>query len=363
MNLVIFATLLALLTAVGPVQAVGTGAPAPADGQQPSASDPLPGDGWLGVRAAVTVHLAADGSSSPATPLTVTRVYPGSPAGRAGVRPGDIVVALNGQPTRLERFRSLSQRLLPGDPIKLTIERDGRPMEFALEAGHRPEPEVFVPSELQRALDSTRSTFVDRLASVASALGEGAPFRVDIERIRAETVTGVVVGRGAAESPGPRGTRAGGAVVGRATPRGPSVASAVPDRVTGPYAVPRGAATPRAGDHDESRQSLALAVAQVVRPLAPYVNGANRVAGAGFTPVVPELGAYFGTATGLLVTDVAERTPAGDAGLKSGDVIIAVEGRQVESIEHFRAVLASAGSPVTLSVIRRGLGLRLRLPT
>jgi regulator of sigma E protease len=62
----------------------------------------------------------------PFTPPTVGQVQPGSPAARAGIRPGDRIVSIDGQSTA--SFESVQQivRLDPGLPMKITVARDGR---------------------------------------------------------------------------------------------------------------------------------------------------------------------------------------------------------------------------------------------
>jgi serine protease Do len=59
---------------------------------------------------------------------------------------------------------------------------------------------------------------------------------------------------------------------------------------------------------------------------------------------------------GVLIADVQEKSPAEQAGLKSGDVVTAVEKKSVASAGQFRNLIASSGadSEVHLSVVREG---------
>ncbi len=52
----------------------------------------------------------------------------------------------------------------------------------------------------------------------------------------------------------------------------------------------------------------------------------------------PGLGAYFGTAEGVLVADVADDS---SLGLRPGDVVVAVDGRVVDDIDELHRILAS----------------------
>lgn len=55
-------------------------------------------------------------------------------------------------------------------------------------------------------------------------------------------------------------------------------------------------------------------------------------------PMNPDLGSYFGTATGVLVINVPESS---NLGLKGGDVVLAVDGRTTNSPSHLHRVLRS----------------------
>ena len=80
--------------------------------------------------------------------------------------------------------------------------------------------------------------------------------------------------------------------------------------------------------------------------------------GVGIQPVTPDLAKSFGRAetTGVLVSSVAEGSPAERAGLKSGDIITEYDGRKVERASDLPRAVAGTpvGREVRLSVIRDG---------
>jgi carboxyl-terminal processing protease len=91
-------------------------------------------------------------SAPPAGPLRVEFVQPGSPAQKAGVRPGDLITRINGQPSEAPGFAALFQRLRPhqngapfdpaGQPLRLTVLRPGREQNLELSVAptaYRPE--------------------------------------------------------------------------------------------------------------------------------------------------------------------------------------------------------------------------------
>ncbi len=62
----------------------------------------------------------------------VRRVVPGSPAQRAGLAPGDRIVAVNGEPVKqfYDLIRLISPH--PGERVTLTVEREGTTLELAV---------------------------------------------------------------------------------------------------------------------------------------------------------------------------------------------------------------------------------------
>ena len=71
----------------------------------------------------------------------VESVVEGAPAERAGVRKGDIIVAVNGQPiiTPPELTRRIAGTA-PGTRVELSVVRNGKSMKIPVELGRRPEP-------------------------------------------------------------------------------------------------------------------------------------------------------------------------------------------------------------------------------
>jgi membrane-associated protease RseP (regulator of RpoE activity) len=82
--------------------------------------------------------------------------------------------------------------------------------------------------------------------------------------------------------------------------------------------------------------------------------GRGLVAGAQLQPLNPRLAEYFHVDGGVLVLDVLEGTPAADADLQGGDVIITVGGDSVASLDDLKFGLAYLGRPLRLEVIRNG---------
>jgi Do/DeqQ family serine protease len=81
-------------------------------------------------------------------------------------------------------------------------------------------------------------------------------------------------------------------------------------------------------------------------------------------PLTPELANQMGLRAkrGLIVQEVAPASVASDAGLQSGDVIVEVNHRPVNTMEQFReAVGASSGRPALLLVNRQGNDLFIAL--
>jgi serine protease Do len=84
--------------------------------------------GWLGV--------AVDDRDAGVTIASIDR---SGPAAKAGIRPGDVVVAVNGE--KIESSRGLIRAVAvvpPGNSVRVTVRRQGREMEIPVSVGRRP---------------------------------------------------------------------------------------------------------------------------------------------------------------------------------------------------------------------------------
>jgi serine protease Do len=94
---------------------------------------------WLGVRG-TTVTAANGRPSARSQGLRVRSVWPGSPAARAGLAPGDVVVSLDGRPVESrEDFDTALASLGPGKVLSVGYRRDGVEMTARVTTERTPE--------------------------------------------------------------------------------------------------------------------------------------------------------------------------------------------------------------------------------
>ena len=276
-------------------------APAP-----PAQAPAAPTSGWLGIAVA-----EVEGPVGPPA-LVIVGIRPGSPSQAAGLAEGDRITRLNGVAVGLERFRSLTRRLEPGDPVAFGIRRGDEELDVSVVAGLRPSEGILVQERLQQELEAVRSRMVEILRREGDSVPE-IMVRVDGGTIRvAPEHVGVIQMRriSPAQAPG----------------------------------------EPRA----------ATAETVVMSPLSPFLSGTNRIGGAEFRALTPELGAFFEVDSGLLVTSVAPGTPAAEADLRSGDVVVEAAGRPVATVDELRRRLSVPGERAELTVVRKGQRLPVR---
>lgn len=359
--------------------------------------------GWIGI----SYEVRATDRGAPR--VVITEVRRGSPAESAGIRAGDRLVAIEDL-IGAERLMSASKQLelRPGQRVDIRLERAGRPLDLVVRAAERPlqlQVDAAVDWSLQadsmvetmfRAMDSLRihlletsdrgvATAVARQQAqarlrVADADGReavSAPFEFFVFRgephdslVRAmERLNDEMEELREAEADRLRElrrTRSGRRAedqdrrladlrreIEELTRESAGLRSAMAEaaRATAgwEYLVP----TPE--------PSPAPAESEPYRPLTPYLLGSNRVAGAQVIEVQPELGAYFGVESGLLVVDVSPGTPAALSGLRPGDVVTRLDQVGVRTVEDLRFGVSQAGDTLPVTVVRQGSALQVLL--
>ncbi len=357
--------------------------------------------------------------------ILVAETLPDGPAFIGGIRQGDHVVRVNGVPATGELFASVASRLVAGDPIAFTIRRGASTVEIALRAGERPDEATLRPRLVQIELDSAQAGFETRLRLIEQARGEGGVFfsAPHVRMVESDGQMQIVTELQVSDEPGRFQIRSGNGQPVSFELRFPDPDEARPlmawieaDSLAGARVGERGIwerrllelvtqvkNVQRSGSGGNTAQrnqtlvelerslretearigaprtspgnSLTLieplgddvlftsrqGVTLVPRPLAPYVTGRNRVAGAELREMNRDLAEYFQVDSGLLVTDVAEGSPAETAGLLSGDVLRSVNGTVVATVDQFREIMSRPVSGRTIDVIRRGATVRLQL--
>lgn len=98
--------------------------------------------GWIGIEAQdITPELAESFKLDKAEGSLIAGVLRDSPADEAGLKPGDILVSINGkQVVDSESMLNLIAVLKPKDKAKLGIVRNGKLLEVELLVGKRPKP-------------------------------------------------------------------------------------------------------------------------------------------------------------------------------------------------------------------------------
>jgi serine protease Do len=147
--------------------------------------------GWLGVN--IDDALPGEDGRYGARELVVKDVYRTSPAAKAGIRPGDRVLAVNGKPigSYLQLLRKVAL-LAPGTDTKLTLMRGTETQEVTVKLSERPAPETL------QALASPGN--VEELGLVLRDLSPDVATQMGYEPYAGALVTGVVPRSSAAQA-------------------------------------------------------------------------------------------------------------------------------------------------------------------
>jgi len=98
--------------------------------------------GWIGVEAReITPEMGESFRMGASTGVLIEGVLRGGPAERAGLKPGDILVAIEGKPVKdPNSMLNLVAALVPGKPASIRLRRDNKDVDVQVAVGKRPTP-------------------------------------------------------------------------------------------------------------------------------------------------------------------------------------------------------------------------------
>jgi len=98
--------------------------------------------GWIGVEVQEITPELAESFGMPSTDgALIAGVMRGSPADKAGIRPGDVLLAIEGKKVAdAQNMLELIAALEPGKPGKISLRRDGKAVDVQAVIGKRPKP-------------------------------------------------------------------------------------------------------------------------------------------------------------------------------------------------------------------------------
>ena len=99
--------------------------------------------GWIGVEPSeLTPELAQTFGIQTEQGVIVTGVLNNGPAAAAGLRPGDVITQVGGQPVRtVSELLTRIAALTPGQPAPFVLQRRGEQVEASVTPAQRPQPQ------------------------------------------------------------------------------------------------------------------------------------------------------------------------------------------------------------------------------
>jgi S1-C subfamily serine protease len=96
--------------------------------------------GWIGIVPVDVSENLREQFGLPAAGVLIANLYPGSPAQKAGLQPGDVLTAIEGVPVRTaqEAVARVATHRKVGETIKLRVLRNGRTMDLQTQVMEQP---------------------------------------------------------------------------------------------------------------------------------------------------------------------------------------------------------------------------------
>lgn len=254
-------------------------------------------EGWLGVVTTGFMVYDRQGGGPQVVRFmeqpVVESVDPGSPADRVGLRSGDVLLEIGGQPL-LHRDIVFAELLRPGERIMVKARRGGDVVSLT--------PLI---EPLPTAMTRTPCSWVDAVTAYVLSPAPGDP---------AFDVT-VSVQPGGGQG----------------------------------YAF----STPRRSPRDSTPPApVRVATGTFAGPMAQFfTRGVNPVAGLQMVVVNPDLARAFGVEHGLVVLEALPGTPGRESGLRGGDVIISANDVETRSAATLQRVITQAGAKRSVNLV------------
>jgi hypothetical protein len=265
------------------------------------------GNGWLGI--------AVDDAMVTGR-LVVVDVAPGGPAAKAGVKPQDMLLAIDGRQLRNgDELAAALAAIAPGQEVKMAVGRDNRIDDVVAQASARP------PEALSRDWQSVDQTAAPNASAAMPAFAAAPPaFAAPTQRVPETATRSVLPPPAFAASPSP-------------------------------LPAPPPAALPPARQPADPPQ--------LSRPSTAIPSSAGRTAlGVRTVPVDPTVQSRFhlSEAQGAFVIGVVQDLPASKAGVPPGSVIVAINHQPVRSPQDLTHLVARGpvGTPVPLQYVLPG---------
>jgi membrane-associated protease RseP (regulator of RpoE activity) len=312
------ATQLPSVIAPAPRAATGTPAVSAPEAAVPPAAT---GNGWLGLAVDDTLVTGR---------LVVVEVAPDGPAAKAGVRPQDMLLAINGTPFRNgDELAAVLAAIAPDQRVKMALGRDNRVEDVVAQASTRP------PEAVSRDWQSAGPQ--DAVPPVSAAASSVSPpaVQVPVQSAPASTAVGLLPApSGAAPVAVPSPARLGSGPL----PLGPLPLGPLPtpSRLATPASVPAFSSAPARSSAPAGRTALGVRTV----PVDPTVQSRFRLS----------------DSQGAFVIGVVQDLPASKAGVPPGSVIVAINHQPVRSPQDLTQLVTRGpvGTPVPIQYVLPG---------
>lgn len=283
--------------------------------------------GYLGIRFDNSMTVTNGTTTST---ITVREVMKDSPAEKAGMKAGDVVIRIDGREPNGDNGFNLGKPISAGDTVKLRVRRGTAEKDVTIIAGKRPAGENFMirvtPDSVRRLMRIFMDSAMVHLDSMnlpnITIMRSDSGFDFKVLTLPRDSMFFK------------RDSTAMRLFRERAGDRFPMLPPDEWKVEAGPGMIFR---------------SMEL--------------GNRSIGGAELAEVDPAMVDVLKTDKGLLVLRVAPETPADRAGLQPGDVIVRAKARDVRKVEDLRAIVRANPDGVKIDVLRKGATRSIELKT